>query len=131
MRKANWSSCLAEYILEWQQKEFKWGRSDCALFAAGAVHVMTGRDLAKGLRGYRTEAGGLKKVRANGYADHVDVFAKNLPATDRPCAGDLAAIESDGNLAMGVFQGRGIYVMTPQHGLALVPNSWAVARFKV
>lgn len=131
MRFLGWRVRLQAYLTDWQGAEFRYGKHDCALFAAGAVQAMTGRDLARGLRGYRTEAGGVRKVRKAGYRDHVDVFGQNLPAAERLRVGDVAVVESDGGLALGVVQGRGVFVMRPDQGLTMVPLSYAVRGFAV
>ena len=104
---------------------FEWGVNDCALFAAGAVKAMTGFDPARGFRGYRSEAEGLRKVKAKGFADHVAVFEARFERATRLCAGDIAVIETGEIRALGVVQGRGIYVMHPERGLVLLPLSHA------
>jgi hypothetical protein len=46
---------------------FAWGRHDCFLWAADAVHALTGRDPAADLRGtYSTARGALRRLRALG-----------------------------------------------------------------
>ena len=124
MRRSDWTVRLQDCITRWRAAPFQYGKHDCALFAAAAVHAMTDVDLARGLRGYRTEAGGLKKVRAAGFENHVDVFRKALTSSDQLRAGDIAVLDTPEGEALGVVQGRGVYVMTPTRGLALVPRSW-------
>ena len=125
MRRGDWQSRLQAHILDWQDKPFRYGRFDCALFAAGAVKAMTGFDPARGFRGYRSEAEGLRKVKAKGFADHVAVFEARFERATRLCAGDIAVIETGEIRALGVVQGRGIYVMHPERGLVLLPLSHA------
>ena len=131
MRLRDWEVRLQAVIAEWQAAEFQYGTYDCALFASAAVLAMTEFDLSAGLRDYTTEAEGLALVKAQGYADHVDVFAQNLLPAARLKRGDIAIVRRDGLVALGVCQGRGIYIMTPDRGLALVPNSWASEGFSV
>lgn len=46
---------------------FAWGRHDCFLWVADAVHALTGRDPAADLRGtYSTACGALRRLRALG-----------------------------------------------------------------
>src|ERR1700691_1270088 len=55
----NWPELLAAHIISSREAKFRWGHFDCALFAAGAIHAMTGTDLAADFRGkYHDEAGG-------------------------------------------------------------------------
>lgn len=124
-RYVDWPVRLQQCVLEWSDVPFEYGRHDCALWAAAAVKAMTGVDLADGLRDYDSEEDGLALVRAHGFADHVDVFRQSLPTAERIKVGDLAVVERDGRVAVGVAQARGIYVMLPDRGLALVPRSWA------
>lgn len=131
MRFPDWQVRLQALIIEWESAEFAYGRHDCALFGAAAVETMTGVDLAKGLRGYKTEAGGLKKVQAKGFADHVDVFAQSLVFTPRPRWGDLAIVEQDGARAIGVMGARVAYVMVPDRGLGTAFQSWCNGGFVV
>ena len=129
MRTPTWQADLKAYIKAHQHSEFSYGKHDCALFAAGAVKAVTGKDLADGLRGYKTLAGGLRRVREKGFDSHVDVFAASLieipPLMAR--VGDIAVMEGD---ALGVVQGRSIYVATPK-GVGLVPLTGALRAFRV
>lgn len=129
-RRRDWQGRLQAVIADFRDRPFQYGRADCALFTAAAVRAMTGTDLARGLRGYRTEAEGLRKVRAKGFADHIDVFRRALPPADRLRIGDVAVIEIEGVPATGIVQGRGAYMMAGR-GLVLLPVSWATEGFAV
>jgi hypothetical protein len=130
-RRTDWRARLTAELRNWKDRPFEYGRADCALFAAACVKAMTGTDLARGLRGYRTEAEGLRKVRAKGFASHVAVFEASLKPTDRPRAGDVAIVEIDRREATGIVQGRGVYLMSINRGLVLVPRSWIVRSLAV
>lgn len=107
----DWQSRLVTYLSQVHATPFSYGTHDCALFCAAAINAMTGVDLAKGYRGYRTRAAGIRKMRAAGYDDHIAYFAAQLPECGplHAGAGDLAVIEGD---TLGVVQGRGIYVLS-------------------
>ncbi len=92
---------------------------------------MTGADPARGLRGYRTESEGLRKVQAKGFASHVAVFEAFLAPTDRPRVGDVAIVDLDGQEATGIVQGRGVYLMSIDHGLVVVPRRWMIRSLAV
>ena len=57
-----WEDRLAQYLLDCTQLAFVWGMHDCALFAAGAVHAMTGEDLGAIFRGQYNDALGSERV---------------------------------------------------------------------
>jgi len=49
-RFENWPELLAAFLEQHKATPFEWGRFDCALFAADAIHIMTGVDLAEDFR---------------------------------------------------------------------------------
>ncbi|MBC8718181.1 hypothetical protein H5024_11235 [Ochrobactrum sp. Marseille-Q0166] len=123
-RYPDWRPRLSAYLYEVAHKPFKWGEHDCALFAAGAVEAMTGADFAAEYRGkYKTLIGGLRKLRKSGFADHAEMAASIFEECHPSSAhvGDLAAIETDEGIALGVVQGQRIYVLRPdQAGIGTV-----------
>lgn len=126
-----WQLRLAQFLGDAARRPFQPGRHDCALFAAGAVHAMTGLDLARGWRGkYRTLAAGQRALERAGYTDHVALAAAHLPGTQRPRPGDIAVIDTGDGQALGVVQGHMAYVLRPA-GLGLVPLTAAIQFFEV
>lgn len=132
-RRTDWRTRLITYLVDVRARPFQPGQHDCALFAAGAVQAMTADDLAADWRGrYRTIRGGLRMLRAEGYADHVALADALL----QPCAvafaqaGDVAAVEVEGDLAFGIVQGASIYVLRPE-GLATVDLLTATRAWRV
>ncbi|MTH62114.1 hypothetical protein GL300_23225 [Paracoccus litorisediminis] len=111
---------------------FAYGRHDCALFAAGAVAAMTGTDHARGWRGYRSRAAGLRKLREAGFEDHIALVASHLeeihPALAAP--GDVAVVEGEDGPALGIVQGESIYILQ-REGLGLVSLLAAQRAFRV
>lgn len=128
----DWRSRLTDYLIGQLRAPFDYGRNDCALFTAGAVLAMTGTDLARGWRGYRTLAEGRRRLKARGFDDHVALAASALPeiATAFAAEGDVAVVVEDGEPALGIVQGEGIYILTPA-GLGLVPLLRAERAFRV
>ena len=117
IRLPDWRVRLEAYLRDLRGQPFVWGRLDCALFAAGAVEAMTGVDLARGWRGYRSQAEGLRKLAAAGYETHADLVAKSLTEI-HPSAvqmGDVVLIEG----ALAIVQGRFAYAIGPA-GLGLI-----------
>ena len=115
MRLYNWESRLSAYAARVAREGFAWGRHDCALFAAGAVEAVTGTDPAAAWRGqYRTRAGGMRLIRAAGFADHVAAAESWFPRLDHGMhlPGDLAVFPAADKLgALGVVMGELAYVL--------------------
>lgn len=132
-RTADWRVRLRDYVLGKMGEPFRPGRHDCALFAAGAVEAMTGRDLAAEWRGkYRTLKRGESLLRERGFEDHEDVCRALLPEVAPAFAqvGDVAVIEIDGGVALGVVQGEVVYCLHPG-GAAIVPRARMVRAYRV
>ncbi len=131
-RLDDWRHRLTAYMAASARRPFRMGRHDCSLFAAGAVKAMTGKDIARGFRGYRTYKGGLKKARQKGFKDHVAIFASHFEEVPIALArlGDVAVIETEEGPAVGIVQGEHIYTAA-QEGLALMPLLSAARAFRV
>lgn len=140
-RHTDWRTRLLAYVSDCAARPFAAGRHDCALFAAGAVEAMTGRDLAAEWRGrYRSIGGGLRLLARAGHADQVAFAAHLLPEwldtagapwPLRAEVGDVAAVEGDGGRpALGIVQGPGIYVLQ-EGGLATLPLILAQRAFRL
>lgn len=132
-RHPDWRQRLTAYLRARAGQPYRPGRHDCALFAAGAVEAMTGVDLARGWRGYRTLAEGRRKLADGGHAGLGDLCAAHFeavaPLKARP--GDVALVPlPDGGEALGIVQGSAIYLVTPQ-GLGLLPLTAAARVFRV
>lgn len=106
IRSADWEERLGEYLAANNNAVFKYGKLDCALFAAGAVKAMTGADPARGFRGkYRSQASSIRAIRAAGFDSLAAVMDSKFQ--DIPTAfaqrGDLVM---DGADSLGVCIGR-------------------------
>jgi len=133
MRQQDWAQRLAEYVGAVARTPYQPGVHDCALFVAGAVEVMTGVDHARGLRSkYTTVAGGMKQLKKRGYADHVDFVAQHHEEVPPLTAwqGDIAVVPSPEGDAVGVVQGRFIYVVGVK-GVGCLELKDAVRAFRV
>ena len=114
-------SLLIAHAADAGGRPFRPGRHDCALFAAGWVKRVTGRDLARGWRSrYRSLKRGETLLQEAGFADHVALAAAHLPEIAPAFAqiGDLAVLEDN---AFGIVAGEMIYCLRPD-GLGLVPR---------
>lgn len=129
-RRHDWPEQLAQFIDERRHAPFAWGTNDCALFAADAIERMTGVDLAKHLRGYKTERGALGKIRKVGGLRN---FAQDLTDKHPGMAqrGDVVLANMEGRETFGVVVGGGVYAAPGPDGLVFRPMSEAVAAFGV
>ncbi|WP_309086380.1 DUF6950 family protein [Chelativorans sp.] len=134
-RLPDWRGRLFAYVEEVARKPFTWGHHDCALFAAGAVEAMTGHDIAAPFRArYKTLPGGMRLLKRKGSRDHAEyaasIFEEIHPSHAQ--VGDLAAIDDDGHIALGVVQGARIYVLRPEaRGIGTVELLHAARAFRV
>lgn len=131
-RLPDWQARLTAYLAQVREAPFAWGRHDCALFVAGAVEAMTGEDLARGVRSYRSKAAGLAALQARGHADHEALAAALLeevpPLLARP--GDVVVTDGEGGPALGIVQGEQVYLVGLE-GLGLAPRSAVRRAFRV
>lgn len=132
-RLPDWRSRLIDYLADAARSPFEEGQYDCALFFAGGVQAMTGVDHAEAYRGrYSTTKGGLRILRKDGFDDHIALAAHYLP--EKPVAfaaeGDGAVIPTPDGPALGIVQGEGVYVLSPDR-MAIVPLVTATRAFGV
>lgn len=119
---------LSEYLAKAQSTTFRYGRNDCALFAARWVKLRTGRDLTLGIR-HRSLREGLEQLRAAGYQDHIALAAAQLEARDSVLMaqkGDIAVI----NRSLGIVTGERVALLE-RRGLAHFPLTAASKVFVV
>lgn len=106
IRRNDWETALGEYLAKHQNAVFVFGKLDCALFASGAVRTMTGKDLARGLRGkYRSVAGSVRTLKGLGFDSLAALVDSKLEAVPVSFAqrGDIVMDASD---SLGVCVGR-------------------------
>lgn len=131
-RLPDWRERLAEYLASSHKLKLVPGKHDCALEAAAAVRAMTGKDFSRGFRGYKTFAGGVRKLRDKGFHDHVALAGSIFDEVhwSKARVGDLAVIDTDEGDALGVVIGDKISVFGPG-GRGTVPLDQATKSFKV
>lgn len=132
-RLPNWHSALVAYLTRVARAEFEIGKMDCALFAAGAIKAMTGQDLAAPFATrYTTFRGGLRVLKRAGHASLVDLILSHFAEVPPAFAGvgDIALLDGDEGIALGIVHGEFIYVRRPG-GLGLVSLRLAKRAFRV
>ncbi len=130
--RKDWRARLGAYLATEARTPFEYGKSDCALFAAGAVNAMTGSDPSATYRGrYSTLRGGLRILRKDGFRDHVERAATLLTEVSprRAQVGDIAVVDTSDGPSLGVVQGEWVAVRT-MTGLGFVPIGQAKRVFR-
>lgn len=134
MRRDDWLPRLVAYLDGCRTQAYAPGEFDCALFAAGAVEVMTGMDYAAGWRGrYTTLRGGLRVLRNSGHEDHLALAADLFPAVSAAMAGtgDLAVVPGTEGPALGVVVGPAVHCLHPDQGITVISILQATGAFRV
>ncbi len=126
-RFPDWRARLQDYLQKVSRTPFEDGVNDCALFLAGGVEAMTGKDYAAPYRGrYTTIRGGMRILKRAGFEDHIDLALHHLK--EKPVAfanvGDGAVVVNGNEPALGIVQGPSIFVLM-EHGIAHVPLTQA------
>lgn len=130
-RISTWEQALSDYIGSKRNEPFVYGVNDCCMFAAGAVHVMTGVDPMAEFRGkYKSLAGSVRALKEIGEGDLEKTIDGKFPVIPVSSAqrGDIAFF--DGSL--GIIDG-GFAWFVSDDGLERVERSfwdktWGVGR---
>lgn len=106
-RFPDWPERLNDFLEGRRERPFSWGSNDCALFAADAIHAITGEDVAAKWRGYRSERGALTRIRdlggLRGAALAAGLVEKCIGLAQR---GDVVLVMNDGRETLGVVAGN-------------------------
>ena len=126
-RLDNWTVRVHEYLEMKHGTPFKWGESDCCLFACNIVMVMTGVDIAKKWRGKYKTARGAKRFLKRGLntvteetMEEFNCAEVKIPFRRRF---DLALIESGQGLALGVINAHGNVWAQGENKMEEMPSS--------
>jgi hypothetical protein len=143
LRKQNWQTLLHAFLEARKRAPFAWGSNDCALFAADAVHAMTGVDLGADFRGkYSTqaEAEALMKTTC-GTADALALAVylcaaaqfRPWPHVNFAQRGDVIVLKNpDGSHSLGVVGLNGVHALfVTEGGLRRMRTIDCVAAWKV
>jgi hypothetical protein len=132
-RVDDWDAALDRVIAAHQQQPFAWGTSDCLHFALDVAAALTGFDpRAADPPVYNSRNEAMTVLRERGF-DTIEqmlnhYFLKIHPAWAH--RGDIAVINQDDGISVGVFVGAMIAVKDIA-GLGFVPRSRAVMAFRI
>ncbi len=132
VRHANWPELLADFIASRATIPFAWGSQDCCLFAADAVAVITGVELAARWRDQYADARSAARLLKEGGG--VAAIAQDAlggaiaPLTAR--RGDVLALDAGNGPSLGVCVGS--MVAVPGFaGLVYFPLTAATTAWRV
>ncbi|MEJ1353084.1 MAG: hypothetical protein RPU39_00145 [Candidatus Sedimenticola sp. (ex Thyasira tokunagai)] len=130
-RHEGWEKRLMAEVRAAEDKTFKWGEFDCALFAADCVKAITGADLAADFRGhYTTAKGSLKALKKYGAGDLESTATRQLgnPIDTRlAMRGDVVMVNSDSGPALAVCMGSNAVVPGVQGLTSILRSQWLCA----
>lgn len=118
-RLPGWQSRLAAYLRTRARQPLVWGVNDCALFAAGAVHAITGR--AVPMPAYSGPRAGLRTIRALG-----GLAAAATRELGEPIAPQLATV---GDVVLMPAGRRHVALAVCNGATALAPSSQGTAAY--
>jgi len=128
MKLQGWERNLQTYLSSID--EFEWGKTDCCMFAVGAVKVITGIDHGKAYK-HKTQIGAAKLLAKHG---GVEAIATKHLGNPKPATfaqrGDVVSFETEEGLALGICIGNRIAAMKAD-GLTFLPlfksiKAWSV-----
>ena len=134
-RYENWPSLLAACVQRHRHRPFKWGRFDCATFAALAIKAMTGENALQDFK-WKSKEEAIALLRKHGGL--VAMIDQRLERVDVPYAqrGDIVLVEHEGG--EGNMRSRWMAVCTGGDawgpgatGLVAAPMSAAVIAWRV
>lgn len=127
-RLPSWERNLQEYLSTINL--FEWGKTDCCMFAVGAVKAITGIDHGTEYK-HRTKLGAAKLLTKHGGVEAIAIkhLGNPKPATFAQ-RGDVVSFQTDEGLALGICIGTKIAAMKAE-GLIFLPlfkslKAWSV-----
>jgi hypothetical protein len=116
-RTPGWERSLEAYLASVAGTPFRYGRHDCAAFAAGAVQAQTGIDFYSSWRGkYQRARSALRLLAKRGFADVEGPFTAALGEPQPVLRAQRGDIVSDGS-AMGVRWSTGGLFVGEENGV--------------
>lgn len=127
-RFEDWPERLNDYLHDCETRAFLRGRHDCALFAAGAVEAMTGKDFgAKFRAGYDDRRGASRALKKHGAGTLFDTATLFLGAPlahpKQARRGDIVGLELEDGPTLGVCTGAAACFAAEPSGLTFIPLS--------
>lgn len=135
-KKEGWEQSLRDFFVQWSNKSFEWGKTDCFFFAGAAIEAQTGENPMKSVEGlygshraaYRLLKKGSKLsdgkfYQIDGFEGFWSAFLGEPKNPNLAQRGDLVMGESDDGKFMGVvdLDGSRIFAMSEPQGIIQLP----------
>lgn len=126
-----WQARFSALVQANLQTPFAWGTHDCCLWAAAAVHAVSGQDLAATWRGtYSTAIEAARLLESLGGLAAVGALAGSACPPLLAANGDVGLLEHEGRQHLGVCVGP-VWLVVAAKGLAALPLEAATQAWKV
>lgn len=132
-RLNDWPERLNNHIDEWRDKNFDWGKADCALFCLYGEKAMCGTSRFEDFLGtYSTDFGSLRALKKLGTGELTSTVAARLPEINISEAqrGDVVSIDTPEGQALALFVGDKIAALG-ENGLLFLPVSLANRAWRI
>ena len=131
-RLPDWQTRFAALCAQRRHQPFVWGVNDCCLWAADAVHAITGHDFAQDWRGqYDDAASAARVLHRLGGVGAIASAALGAPVPlSRATVGDVVLVQQDGRRALAVCNGAASLATGPA-GLIAIGLDAALSAWKV
>lgn len=120
MRLQSWEKHLDDFLCS--VGAFEWGKTDCCMFAVGAVKAITGIDYGKDYE-HRSKIGAAKLLSKHG---GVEAIATKHLGEPKPAAfakrGDVVSLDTGDGIALGICVGDKIAAMK-EDGLTFLSSA--------
>lgn len=136
-RVDNWGSELSDFLTENNDRSFKRGSFDCAIFAGLALQVVTGENFVDDwLNKFTTKKEAYKLLKSQGFDDLLQLvtsyMGSPLPSINHAGRGDIVAIEYKGIIGLGVIDMTGRRAVTPGlDGLVFLDSAYWLEVWRV
>lgn len=132
-----WPEKLNKFFESVHDDKFQWGKHDCCLFVCRAVFIMTGVDLARGFRGYKSEFSAQKLLKQRGGLERIcETVTEKHGMKEVPVLfarrGDVLLFESEQGMMLGIVNMNGQEIVSVSlDGLGFVPLRNALRAWRV
>ncbi|CAB4165433.1 hypothetical protein UFOVP820_47 [uncultured Caudovirales phage] len=132
-RKPNWQELLQDEFFLARNREFSWGKNDCAIFCAQCVERMTGYHVTADMKkkfSWKNKKEGIKLLASRAFMDMTsDVLG--IPSAVNECTeGDVILVQNEGHLLLGMHEGHFV-ISVSESGIAKVPLENAVCGWRI
>lgn len=132
--RPDWRVAFMAAIDAHRPHPFAWGKHDCGILAADCIKAVTGRDIAKNIRGhYRCQQTAAAFLAMCGYRSSLHVVARHFPRIPIAFAraGDIAVVRTEQGPALAPVMGAEIAAYRADGVLGVLPLEAATFAFRI